>query len=282
MKGKTILIIGAASASGRTIAPLLQSDNKVIFCDMCDAYDSRMGNDWFKDPQFENISVVISKTDPDMIFNFAGTFTNDYEIDYKANVLVPKQILDAVVESKKRTRVLLIGSAAEYGRIREEDNPISEAHPLNPVSVYGMTKVFQYTLMRYYNVRFGTDAVMARPFNLLSPNMSEKLFVGRLCHQIADYKAGNISKISLGNLDNKRDYIEIEEAVKKYILIMEKGISGEVYNVGSGYSVTIRSLMNDILQKNGLTDDIVEQVNFDNRYDVRDVYADVRKLNFLN
>jgi len=281
IKDKKILIIGASSASGRSISPILCQDNEVYFCDMVDSYNIDIANKWFKDSSFENISVIVSQINPDMIFNFAGTFTNDYEIDYKANVLVPKLILDAVSEMQNETRVLLVGSAAEYGQIKEDDNPVSETHSLNPVSIYGMTKVFQYTMMCYYHSRFGVDVVMARPFNLLSPNMSEKLFVGRLYKQIADYKEGRINRIALGNLDNKRDYIDIEEAVKKYILIMEKGISGEVYNVGSGYSVTIRSLMNDILKENGLTDDIVDQINFDNRYDVRDVYADVRKIDEL-
>jgi nucleoside-diphosphate-sugar epimerase len=75
---------------------------------------------------------------------------------------------------------------------------------------------------------------MALTLNLLKINIIDKVFIGRLYKQIKEYKLEAVSKIILGNMSNKRDYIPIDDAVKKYILIMERGTSGEVYNVGSG------------------------------------------------
>ena len=60
-----------------------------------------------------------------------------------------KNIFDSIREINVKARVLLVGSAAEYGRIEEADNPVSEAHPLRPISIYGLTKVMQTTLMAY-------------------------------------------------------------------------------------------------------------------------------------
>ena len=99
--------------------------------------------------------------------HLAGSFTNDYELDYAANVLSTKNILDALLSSECKARILLIGSAAEYGAIDEEENPIAETHPLKPISIYGLTKVLQTQLMDYYYRMHQINIVMARTFNIL-------------------------------------------------------------------------------------------------------------------
>ena len=127
-----------------------------------------------------------------------------------------------------------MGSAAEYGAIRPEDNPVKESQPLNAASVYGLTKVFQTSLMSYYCNRNNMDIVMARTFNLLGRGLSSNLFVGRLLEQVEAFKKGEQPFIELGNLDNYRDYIPIAEAVKNYARIMDFGEAGTVYHVASG------------------------------------------------
>ncbi len=165
---------------------------------------------------YDSVKMIIGTVKPDQIYNFAGSFSNDYALDYKVNVLLTKNIFDSVIELKLDSRILLVGSAAEYGAIDEKDNPINENYPLNPVSVYGLTKVYQTNLMNFYYKIKNINVVMARTFNLRSSNISEKLFIGRLYKQIDEYKKGVITKISLGNLQNKRDYIDIDEAVMRY------------------------------------------------------------------
>jgi len=85
----------------------------------------------------------------------------------------------------------------------------------------------------------------------------------------------------LGNLDNKRDYILIEDAVKKYVLIMESGKTGECYNVGSGKSLRISDILDGILKENDLDMNCVSINNLDNRIDIKDIYADVKKVRQL-
>jgi len=141
-----ILIIGANSISSRYLHSLIKgSDKEFYFCDLTDPYDNNLANKWFKADllNFENVFKIIEEVSPDQIYNFAGSFSNDYNVDYNVNVLLPKNILDSIINLKINTRVLLIGSAAEYGIINEKDNPIKEDYKLNPVSIYGLTKVFQ-------------------------------------------------------------------------------------------------------------------------------------------
>ena len=122
---------------------------------------------------------------------------------------------------------------------------------------------------------------MARPFNLMGRGISKKLFIGRLYEQIDEYRQGKISKIVLGNVNNKRDYIDVKEAVKYYEVMMKYGCSGEIYNVGSGESVKIYDLLKMILKKNDLDMSVVEKkiINHTNKFDVEEIYADISKLN---
>ncbi len=232
---------------------------------------------------FEQTYALIKKTKPARIYHFSGSFSNNYEHDYKCNLLTTKNILDAVLQLKLSTRTLLVGSAAEYGLVKLADNPIKETQPLKPVSVYGLTKTFQTSLMNTYVGLHGMDILMARPFNLLGKNMSPALFIGNLYKQIRQYKAGEVEHITVGNLNNKRDYISITEAVKYFKLIMEKGKSGEIYNVGSGSSVKISSLLKTILAEENISMSVVKSVAHTNKnkLDIKDIRADIQKLRNL-
>ncbi|MTJ31636.1 NAD-dependent epimerase/dehydratase family protein [Aphanizomenon sp. UHCC 0183] len=245
-----------------------QQDNTGFICDLTDC---------------NSVENLIQEIKPDRIYHLAGSFTNDYSVDYANNVISTKNILDSLLKSKISCRVLLIGSAAEYGLIKEQDNPVSEDYPFNPASIYGLTKVYQTHLMQFYCQVYDMDIVMARTFNLLGKNISRQLFIGRVYQQIEEYKSGKIDKIILGDLESKRDYIDVQEAVKYYETIMAYGKMGEIYNVGSGNSVRLYDILKAILLEYDLTIDIVETrlKNYANKINVNDIFSDLFKVNLL-
>ena len=245
-----------------------QQDNTGFICDLTDC---------------NSVENLIQEIKPDRIYHLAGSFTNDYSVDYANNVISTKNILDSLLKSKISCRVLLIGSAAEYGLIKEQDNPVSEDYPFNPASIYGLTKVYQTHLMQFYCQVYDMDIVMARTFNLLGKNISRQLFIGRVYQQIEEYKSGKIDKIILGDLESKRDYIDVQEAVKYYETIMAYGKMGEIYNVGSGNSVRLYDILKAILLEYDLTIDIVETrlKNYANKINVNDIFSDLSKVNLL-
>lgn len=230
-----------------------------------------------------SVLSLVEMLKPAQVYHLAGRFTNDYEVDYAANVVSTKNLLDSIRKLQIDCRVLLVGSSAEYGLVETTENPVGEEHDLNPVSVYGLTKVYQTQLMRLYHTVHRMDVVLARPFNLLGRGVSPRLFVGRVQQQIESYLRGEISEIVLGNLRHRRDYISVERAVAAYELIMNHGQAGEVYNVGSGRSIAIHELLKNMLAEHGLSMDIVhEQLNDDGgRPEIKDLYADLSKLGSL-
>ena len=274
-----ILVVGSGSFTARYLIPRLEA-----------AGDKVQGIDRVPDANraatldATAISAAIRGFEPQAIYHLAGSFSNEYDQDYQANVILAKQVLDAVRTESPVSRVLLLGSAAEYGAVGPGENPVAETHPLRPVSIYGLTKVFQTHLMQLYHALYGLDVVLARPFNLLGRGLSERLFVGRVYGQITELKAGKIRKILVGNLQSRRDYLPIEQAVGHYRTIMARGVAGEVYNVGAGVSVGLEALLKEILQSEGLTmADVERQARpTPHQHDVADIYADITKLRALD
>lgn len=278
-----VLITGAKGFSASHLISLLSNEIQVqLFCTGLQCKDDKT---WHPCDltDYKAVYQLLDRTRPQQIYHLAGSFSNEYEIDYRVNVLSTKNILDNCLRLNLNCRVLLIGSSAEYGIVSERDNPVKEDHPLNPVSIYGLTKTYQTHLMQYYHNVHNMDIVMARTFNIMGKGISNKLFIGRIYEQIDEYKKGNISKIVMGNLQNKRDYIDIKEAVKYYKVIMEYGLSGEIYNVGSGKSIKIYDLLDKILNENKLSMDVIEEKlpeSF-NKLDIKNIYADTGKISRL-
>jgi len=279
----TILVTGAGGFSGRhLIRYLAESSSAEIHCTSLTA---RAEKNWFACDLTKKkaTAALIEQITPRQIYHLAGVNSGDYHTDYRVNVLGTYNILESLAKTRSKCRILVVGSSAEYGFVAEEDNPVREDHPLTPMSVYGLTKVYQTYLMKCYCALHNMDIVMARPFNLLGKSMSGKLFVGRVYEQVEAYRVGRISKVVVGNLQHRRDYIPVEEAVRHYALIMQRGKAGEVYNVGSGVSISIRDLLQRILQENGLSMEVVEEraSTGATKFDIKDLVADVAKLRAL-
>lgn len=278
----TVLVTGANGGFGKVLLPILRTKYKDLVigsgrtdvesanylpCDLTDA---------------SSVASLISKIKPRLIFHLAGSFTGQFESDFQVNTLSAKHLFDSILFEKLDTRVVVFGSAAEYGAVLTEDNPISETFPCRPVSVYGLTKNYQTELARFYVRTSNINVVIARVFNLAIAGLSPRLFYGRADAMIQAYKTKQISQMEFGNLNSERDYIGIEEAVTQLLAIAEQGTAGEVYNVGSGVSKTIRSLLIEMLTKEGIKSDVIVERGSESvgriGIDVPVIYADTSKV----
>ena len=284
-KALNILITGSNGFTGKHLTALLAKDGVAeLYC--ADKREPETPDSYFRICDFSDKGAVerlIAEIRPDKVYHLIGSFTNRYETDYTANVLSTKYLLDAILSASLPCRVLLIGSSAEYGVPQNADTPVPETHPLVPVSIYGLTKVFQHTLMETYVALYRMDIVMARTFNLLGTGISTLLLNGNIESQIARYKRGELTRIETGDLSGSRDYLAVERAVEYYRAIMETGRTGEVYNVGSGSSTPLRSLVGKLLASEGLSPDIVTETApaVSGKIAVQSIVADMKKTNAL-
>lgn len=275
----TVLVTGASGALGRAVCARLRARGQRVM-----TAGRGASNDVALDLSAPHgIAAALAHSQPGLIVHLAASFANDFALAYAMNVEASRHLLDAVLEAQRPVRVVLIGSAAEYGVVQPHDNPVSEARVLTPVSVYGMTKAWQTQLAHLYAAR-GVDVAVARVFNLFGPGMSERLFVGRLQQQIDAVLAGTQSAIELGPLGATRDYLSTDEAAEQVLAIAAHAPAGTVHNVASGVPVTMRALMQRMLAAHGLDPAIVrEAAQLSNRsgYDVPVIYADMSKTRAL-
>lgn len=273
------LVIGSTGFLGESISNMSLPETFFASRNSCSKSNENIFIDLTK---VDSISETLKRYKIKRIFNLAGTFTNDFYQDFHSNVTITRNILEAVLKVNKSIRILLVGSAAEYGLVDADECPISENSELKPASIYALTKVYQTNLMEYYVSRFSLDIVMARLFNLLGHNCSDKLFIGRLYSQIKLFKDSKIDMIKLGKLSAMRDYIKVEDAAKHLFKIMNCGVSGQIYNVASGVPIKVETLLTDILKEEGVS--LKHVLADDSRSNISDadmIYADITKLKEL-
>lgn len=281
MYRRRILITGAVGCLGKELAGFLQvvGAGDLLLTDISAlpgaAKSSFRRCDLSND---QSARRLLSWARPDCIFHVAGIFSADAGQLMRANFIAAKNILEYVRENRPGCRVVLLGSAAEYGR--PSRNPVRESEPLRPLSPYGFSKMLQTLLGQYYWRAYGLQVIIARPFNLYGPGISSKLFPGRLSEAIEDYSAGRISRMEFGSLSSIRDFIHVSEAVKLLATLCEKGNHGEVYNLASGRPERIRDFMKARLAERGIPFRAVRAnvPRLLNSNEVRCIYADVSKL----
>ena len=159
-------------------------------------------------------------------------------------------VLLAAVESGVE-RVVLIGSAEEYGHVSPDRLPIGEDTPLLPVSPYGASKAAAEMLASYIVRGRNLPVVMVRPFNHLGPGQSERLVASALARQVAENERSGGDEILAGDLSPRRDFSDVRDVVRAYRLLAEKGRPGEAYNVCSGRAVAIREMADTLIALSG-------------------------------
>jgi GDP-4-dehydro-6-deoxy-D-mannose reductase len=144
-------------------------------------------------------------------------------------------------------RVLVVGSAEEYGAVRDADLPIDEDTPLRPMTPYGASKVAADYLALQAYLGAGLETVRARPFNHTGPGQSPRFLVPALARRVAEAERAGEDKVLVGSLDPVRDITDVRDVVRAYRSLVERGEPGEVYNVCSGRGTTVREIAERLL-----------------------------------
>jgi len=118
--------------------------------------------------------------------------------------------------------------------------PMPEAHPINPQSPYAASKVGADALVKAFVDSYRLDAVTLRPFNTFGPRQSERAVIPTIIRQSLDPKC---ESIQLGNLTTRRDLTYVGDTVNAFLAVGSlETPKGEVYNCGTGVSVSIENL----------------------------------------
>lgn len=196
----------------------------------------------FRSPN--QLRSVLQEVRPQYILHFVGGRSKNQREEIRLNCQLTKNLLDAVKTIKNFSpRIVVPGSAAEYGIMQGKRRFIRENDPTNPISSYGEAKQRQIQMVLQY-AQEGQDIVVARIFNILGEGTPTILSVGHFAYQIAMIERGQKRPaIETESLDGGRDFLDIKDVCTAIFCLMKYGKSGEVYNVCSGKKVVIRQLL---------------------------------------
>ncbi len=222
---------------------------------------------------FENLILDAA---PDYIINFAGIFNSKSFSELEdINAGIARNMFEIILRNRFAVKnILLIGSAAEYGL--NSNLPIAEEARLNPVSPYGVSKVIQTVYANYYYANFGANVNIARTFNVVGKYLSPLLSVSSFVEQIR--KARNGDKILVGNLNTKRDFLDIADVVNAYWKILMDGKQGQVYNVCSEKSLCMKDILDFLVKRSGKKIGVEVKKEYVRKNDILDSYGDNSKI----
>ena len=157
-------------------------------------------------------------------------------------------LLEAVKAVDPCIRVLSVGSSEQYGIVTPEMLPLRETAPQNPVSPYAVARVAQEQMGSVFAHGFNLDIVNTRSFNHFGTRQNERFVLSGFARQAAEIKKGRQKPvIRAGDIRIIRDFVDVRDVVKAYLLLLSKGTSGEVYNVCSGTGRTIEECLNALI-----------------------------------
>jgi GDP-4-dehydro-6-deoxy-D-mannose reductase len=189
---------------------------------------------------------VLRAARPDAVYHLAamshvgeswGAPETVFRVNAEGTLSVLRASADAGVE-----RVLVVGSADEYGVVDANDLPITEDAAIRPVTPYGASKAAADVVALQAFVGDGLGTVRVRAFNHTGPGQSSTMLVPGLAARIAAAERLGTREISVGSLDVVRDITDVRDVVRAYRLLVEHATPGDAYNVCSGRGVSVREV----------------------------------------
>lgn len=248
---KKVLIIGSNGFAGGYLKKELTANAYDVWGADVKSYDERT----FAVDMLDAAAAaeLIQRIKPACIYNLAGQASPQLSWVHvlrtmHLNVDISVNIVEAVRQYCPLARMIMIGSANQYEMETCAGNSVNEETPQRANSPYAVSKMAQEELMRMMAERYMLDLIITRSFNHIGPGQKLGFVVTDFASRIVAVERGESDVVQVGNLDAWRDIMDVRDTVRAYRLLMEKGRSGEIYNVGSGKSYHIKWILETMLQ----------------------------------
>ena len=194
---------------------------------------------------------LVAEVRPTYVFHLAGIREGELDELLRVNVWGTVSVLEAVAAEAPAAKVLVAGSAAEYGETTRE--PVGEEDPIQPVTDYGIAKAAQELAASGVAARHGLHLTRVRLFNVLGPGEPTSFVASAIAGRIAAIQVGTAPPpLRTGDLSTKRDFVDVRDVARALRLAATHGETGAVYNVCSGTATPIRRLVEELLALAGL------------------------------
>lgn len=168
---------------------------------------------------------------------------------WKVNLMGTVHLAEALSEFGWKGRFLFVSSGAVYGQVT---GVIDESTRVCPRDPYAASKLAAETALFEWGRRTQQEVIVVRPFNHSGPGQSTDYFLPSMAKQFAALPTEG-GTVEVGNLKLHRDFLHVEDVVEAYKALLLQGRAGEVYNLASGLSVTLKSLLSRLATVRGQT-----------------------------
>ena len=231
-----------------------------------------------------DVSACIKQVQPDWIFHLAAisnvgfSWANRKET-LEANLMGTFYLFEAVRQYALKSRMLFVSSCDVYGILSPVKNALREDHDTPVVSPYAFTKKSGELLSQFYSYIEGLDIVISRSFPHTGPGQGTNFVFSDWANQIAQIEKGFLDPVlKVGNLDVRRDYSDVRDVAKAYVLLLESGEKGEIYNVCSGKAASLKDNLDLLLSMSSKDIRVVRDPQKLRKADIPLVLGDNEKL----
>ncbi len=231
---------------------------------------------------FESVRTALKKSKPERIFHLAGQASvalswNNPQDTFKVNVEGTRNLFEAVLAEKLKTRIHVACSAEQYGVSGNKEKRLREDSAFMPLNPYAVSKIAQEFLACQYFLSKKLPVVCTRAFNHFGPGQSEQFVASSFARQFALIELGlKKPQIEVGNLEAVRDFTDVRDVAMAYYLALEKGKPGEVYNVASGKARKVSQILYFYLKRSSVKIRVISKQA--RTTDLKNLVGDPKKL----
>lgn len=215
-----------------------------------------------------SLDTVVDAAQPDYVFHLAAqsypktSFDSPIET-MNTNIIGTTRLLEVLRKKAPEAVIHVCASSEVFGRVPRELTPIHEDVPFHPASPYAISKVGTDLVGRYYGEAYGMRVMTTRMFTHTGPRRGDVFAESTFAKQIAMIEAGLIPPvIKVGNLDSMRTWADVRDAVRAYyMLVTIDPVCGEFYNIGGTFSCTIRDMLDHLISRSAMKDEIKVEVD---------------------
>ena len=198
------------------------------------------------------ISNLLKKIRPHAIFHLAAKSHPTYSFKHPLSTIDTNfngtsHLLNCIKNKNINTKVIIAGSSAQFGIKNKSELPVNEKTQCNPEHIYGFTKILQVMIGELYHRMYGMNICSAIIFNTSGLGKNFDVFQD-FCNQYKKNKSKKILVLNVGNINNKRDFLHVDDVVTALDKIRLRGKPGKKYIISSGKLTKIKTII-DNLQK---------------------------------
>jgi GDP-4-dehydro-6-deoxy-D-mannose reductase len=233
----------------------------------------------------EGMARALEASQPTVVFHLAAQAfvpraTADPLDTYDVNVMGTARVVEAIrrLPEAARPTLLFVSSAEVYGTHAATELPLRETTLPIPATPYAASKLAGEAIALGSARTYGFPAIVARAFNHIGAGQSDRFAVAGFARRLAAIAAGGPPLLPVGNLEAKRDFLDVRDVVRAYVDLATSGQPGEIYNVCSGIATRMSDVLRQLVTVAHVAVEIREDPALMRPSDVPLVYGDNAKL----